>query len=643
MPVSKLVRFCLILSLFPLAARADNPIPVITVTATRIPTPAEKIPAGVTIITKQEFLARGYTTLAQALNAVPGLGVVQSGGPGGEASVFIRGTNSEDVLVLIDGVPANDPSDPNGAFNFGEDILPDIQRIEIIRGPMSGLYGSNAIGGVINLITVQGSGKPHAEITVSGGFPLQTKDSATISGSTGPFDYALSGAIDEEQGFDYTAKRLAVYAGHLDPTRAKSGAVNLGYTPVYGTRVYLIVRARDTDSAFPDLGYPIYDDPDEYGYDTNLFGKFGVKSDLFNGMLTTEAFIARIQDDRHYSNLLDADDPNFATADDYYHGYRTDAQWNNILRLDDYGPAQDSSLQFGVEYINDHAKENVDESGFIETLDNSQHTVSGHFGGQTTLFNRLTLTGAVRDDSVSSFGNAFTGRIGGVLAIPEVDLRLKSSYGTGFLAPSLYDLYGKDNFGYNGNPNLKPETSTSYEAGAEFQYSFVDVSATYFDSNIHDLITTTPDFTSEENVGRARINGVETELVLTPAPWFTADLTYTYTNPENVDAHTQLERRPKNTGSATLTFSPTPAISIVPEIKYIGPFSDYLYADSGYPTGVGYAEPGTIVDLTGTYKISDRFTLFVQGENILGSRFEPVNGLQIPGASILIGVKATIQ
>ena len=109
----------------------------------------------------------------QALTAVPGLGVVQTGGPGGQASVFIRGTNSEDVLVLLDGVPVNDPSDPNGAFNFGDYTLSDIERIEIVRGPMSGLYGSNAIGGVINIITLQGAGAPKVSITAAGGYPAQ--------------------------------------------------------------------------------------------------------------------------------------------------------------------------------------------------------------------------------------------------------------------------------------------------------------------------------------------------------------------------------------------------------------------------------------------------------------------------------------
>ncbi len=652
MPVSVPLRFFLLASSFliaPSLSLADQSVPEMVVTATAVPTLLPDVPAGVTIITQHDIQARGYTTLTQALSAVPGLGVVQSGGAGGQASVFIRGTNSEDVLVLIDGVPANDPSDPNGAFNFGEDTLSDIQRIEIVRGPMSGIYGSGAIGGVINLITLQGSGAPKATIEAAGGFPSQGQGSATVSGSSQGFDYALNGAVDEDSGYDETARRLSVYDGHKDPFRSKRGSLNFGYTPVEGTRVYLVIRARQSDTGYPDLGYPIYDDPDEYGYDTNLFGKFGVKSDLLNGILTTELFVARIEDNRRYSNLLDANDPNYASANDHYNGYRTDVQWNNTLHLPDFGPAAFSSILAGIEYINDTAKENVDESGFLENVNASQHSVAGHLAGQTTVFDRLTLTAALRDDSVSSFGNAFTGRGGAVLAIPEADLHLKASYGTGFLAPSLYDLYGVDNFGYNGNPHLKPEYSEGYEAGAELdlpafgQPDFANLSATYFHNGIRDLITPTPDFSTEQNIGEARINGVETEAVLTPAPWLVADLSYTYTDARDVSDNSQLLRRPENAASATLTISPIPQLTIVPDVKYVGRFTDYLYADDGFPVGDGFAKPGTIADLTVNYMISTNLTVFVQGKNLFNSNFEPVNGLQPPVQSFLFGVRATID
>jgi vitamin B12 transporter len=665
MPISVPLRLCLIACLIPCAAYADDTValdnvtlPEVIVTATRVPTLLPDVPAGVTVITAHDMQARGYTTLAQALSAVPGLGVVQSGGPGEQASVFIRGTNSEDVLVLLDGVPVNDPSGPNGAFNFGNYTLNDVERIEVVRGAMSGLYGSNAIGGVINIITLQGSGAPKASITAAGGFPAQGQGSATISGSSGKFDYALSGAIDEEAGFDYTARRLSAYAANRDPYRSKLGSLNVGYTPVDGTRVSLVVRAQQTDAAFPDLGYPVFDDPNDYDYNTNVFGKLGVTSNLFNGLLTTELFVARIENDLHNLNLLDTSDPNQTSANDHYHGYRTDLQWNNTVHVPDFGPAEYSSVLFGVEYLNDTAKESVDDfdfgSPFIEGVNHSQHSIAGHIGGQTTLFDRLTLTAALRDDAYSSFGNALTGRGGAVLAIPEADLHLKASYGTGFLAPSLFDLYGVDNFGYQGNPNLKAEHSTGYEAGAQVdipafgQPDFLSVSATYFQSTIHDLIefSESADFTSstEENVDKAQISGVETEFALTPATWLKADLTYTYTDARDLTMGTQLLRRPYDAGSATFTINPTPSLSIVPQIGYIGRFRDYLYMDNGYPienaTGVGIAEPGTIVNLTANYTICPQYSVFAEAENLFESKFEPVNGLQIPGQSFLFGIKA---
>jgi vitamin B12 transporter len=557
------------------------------------------------------------------------------------------------VLVLLDGVPVNDPSDANGAFNFGDYTLDDIERIEVVRGPMSGLYGSNAIGGVINIVTVRGAGKPKARFMVAGGWPAQGQGSVAISGAAQKFDYALRGALDEEAGFDATARRLSVYAGQKDPFRSALGSVDLGYTPVAGTRVSVVLRAQQVTSAFPDLGYPIFDDPNEQDKNTNLFGRFGATSELFNGWLTTEGFVARVQNTLHYTNLLDANDPNAVAADDAYHGDRTDAQWNNVLRLPDVAAASQTSVPFGVEYSDDSSNERVNETQagfpFIETVHASQHAVAGHVGAQTILAGRLTVTAAVRDDAVSSFGQALTGRLGGVLSLPEADMRLKASWGTGFLAPSLFDLYGVDNYGYRGNPHLKAETSTGYEAGPAFlipgfgRDEAVGVSVTYFASSIRDLIAVTPDFQSEENIGRANIDGVESEVSFDPADWVSADVTYTYTRAVDAQTKAALLRRPQNAGAVSVTVSPVAGLRVTPQVQYVGRFVDYLYGNDGYPTGDGWARPGVIFNLAADERISDRLTLFAAGKNLFNSRFEPVNGLQSPGASLLLGVRASLE
>ncbi len=164
----------------------------IVVTATRIPTPEAQIASSITVITADDIATRQDQTLPDVLKDVPGLNVVQTGGPGGQTSVFMRGTDSNHVKVLVDGIDVGDPSSPNGAFDFGQFLTPDIDRIEVLRGPQSGLYGSDAIGGVINVITRSGSGPAQFTAALEGGSFDTFNQTGGVSGSTGPFHYAAN-------------------------------------------------------------------------------------------------------------------------------------------------------------------------------------------------------------------------------------------------------------------------------------------------------------------------------------------------------------------------------------------------------------------------------------------------------------------
>src|SRR6185437_4501694 len=233
-------------SIITIPAFADDAViqQEIVVTATRVPTPVLDIPAGVSVIDRQTIEQRGYTTLTEALSAVPGIRVSQSGGPGGNASVFVRGTSSNAVLVLRDGMPLNDASDSSGAFNFGVDTLADVERIEVIRGPMAALYGSGAIGGVLNLISRQGR-EPGLHVTtdLASGYPAQVRGNVVASGVDGPIDYAAIFEGQTQRGYDTTPQRMSIYRGIPDPYRSATGTLNLGYTPVDGTRLSLFLRA----------------------------------------------------------------------------------------------------------------------------------------------------------------------------------------------------------------------------------------------------------------------------------------------------------------------------------------------------------------------------------------------------------------
>ena len=285
----------------PPAEQPDATVPPVVVTATRVPTPAIDIPAGVTVITRQDIETYRYNTLVDALRSVPGLRVAQSGGPGGQASVFIRGTNSDAVLVLRDGMPINDASDSDGAFNFGIDTLADVQRIEIIRGPMAALYGSGAIGGVINLITRRGTEEgAHWEGDLSGGYPAQIRGSAVASGIEGPVDYALVLESQSQRGYDTTPQRESIYTGVPQGYRDRLATLNLGYTVVPGTRVSLLLRAHESLFGFNELGDPTFDDSNASGTDDNLLGRIGVTSNLFGGTYQTSLLLGREQEDRRY-------------------------------------------------------------------------------------------------------------------------------------------------------------------------------------------------------------------------------------------------------------------------------------------------------------------------------------------------------
>jgi vitamin B12 transporter len=628
-------------------------LPEQVVTATRIPTLADQVAAGVTVIDRQEIETRGYTTLADALAAVPGLTVVQSGGQGGNASVFIRGTNSNHVLVLRDGVPVNDPSDPNSAFNFGVDTLADVERIEVIRGPMSGLYGSGAVGGVINLITRKGTEGTHGTAELAGGLPRTGKAGASLYGVQGKVDYSVALQSYSTIGFDDTPQRESVYTGHRDGYRAQLATINLGVTPIEGTRIYGMLRYHTATFGLDELGSPAYDATDYTGRDNSFLGRVGVSSKLFDGRWETDLSVARLATLRRYSEPLEAADPNEVEGLSRYKGMRTDILWNNTVHLPDAGPAAAGALTFGLEHQRDSSSSDLNESfaGFPYVSDVRAHAnhTAGYAGLQSTLFNRFVATAAVREESATYGGSAFTWRLGGVLRLPEVWSRLKASYGTSFRAPSLYELFGVDSFGYVGNPNLKAERSEGWEAGwavdipAPERRDAATVEVTYFANRIHDLIQTVyaPDYLSstEQNIALARISGVETSLTLRPVAWAQAVLAWTYTSAHD-ETGTLLLRRPRNQASANLRMTPLPGLTIAPELVYSSGAWDYLVDDEGFPAGQGLTKSGLIFNLAVTYELTPRITLFVDARNIGDSRFEPASGYQIPGPSFLAGVRA---
>jgi len=635
-------------------------LPELAVTATRIPTPLERIPASVTVIDRQAIQERGYTTLSEALATVPGFRLVQSGGLGQVASGFARGANSRQVLVLMNGVPMNDPSDPNGSFNFGNELLGDVERIEVVRGPVSSLYGSAAIGGVVNLITRSAPADrvaaPYFE--VAGGSNATVRGVAGVGGTVGAMDYQITGQSLSTRGSNTVAPRFWQNAGERDGLRAAIITARLGLTLgetsagsfLGRTRIEGLVRGRENTLGLDNVPN---DDPNFTGRDRSWFGYLRSATDLAGGAWTTGFTVSGSQIRRRYTDLPDTANP-FTSADDLYRGSRGQASWDNTLRLPDAGALTDISVLFGAQLENETANSANGSAFFRSTVNASQQSVAGYGSVQGRLFQRLDLTAGARQDSPDGFDGFTSWRLGGVLALPEISSRLRAAAGTSFKAPALFQRFGTIPGFFQGNPNLRPENGFSWEAGIETDIApWLTVSGLYYDSRIKNLINYNQSFTTLVNVDSARIRGGEFSVTLRPANWVSLTGAWTVQEARDTTSDLPLPRRPRHIASVSARFSaPVPwdagtnaRIVVVPELLYTGPspegaFARYANDGTSIPTS-GYNKPGTVLNLTATVPIRERMAGFLEIRNLGNSRFEPANGFVIPGRTAVAGLRAS--
>ena len=633
----------------PMAARAQqptptpSPLPETIVTATRIPTPEERVPAAITILTRQDIEERGYQTLAEALRGVAGINLVQQGGPGQPASAFFRGTNSNHVLVLLDGVPLNDPSEPNGAFNFGNDLLFDVERIEVVRGPASSLYGSGAIGGVVNLITRRATpGRAvQAYGEVAGGTERTLRGGLGVMGQVGAVDYLVSGNGLQTRGFDVTPPRLAGDTGERDGLLARAGTARLGVQVDAGTRVEALLRWRENQLDYDNVPR---DDPNLDSTDRRWYGQLRGETTLLGGAWTTGLRVAVTQDRRVYVNQPD---PRSASnTRDTYEGERTTLDWGNRVTLPDAGPLTASAVAFGATFTEDRVESGFGTGAFRTRTDASAGAAAVHGGWQARLGERLDLSLGLRYDEAEDFDGFTSWRAGVVYALPELSSRILLSGGTAFRAPTLYQRFGRSS-SFTGNVNLRPEESTGWEIGFETDVpglgrpNLATFSATWFENSIRNLIVANRTFTTLENLQRAEIEGAELGLTLRLAAWLELQGSWTVTDATNAANGQRLARRPENTYGFSARIAPLPGLVIVPALVAASQHVDFVYPSAGQPGfgRTGNSPGGQVWNLTVTYAATEQISVFAEARNLTDSGYEAANGFVTPGRSLLVGTR----
>jgi vitamin B12 transporter len=601
------------------AAGADE----VVVTATRIPTPESQVASSISIITGDEIEARQLQTLPDVLKDVPGLNVVRSGGPGGQTSVFMRGTNSDHTKVFVDGIDVNDPSSPNASFDFGQFLTQDIAKVEVLRGPQSGLYGSDAIGGVINIITKSGSGPASVVARAEAGTFDTFNQSVGLAGSADGFHYTAniehfhSGATPvtpldlltpgEQRIDDYYDNRTASTKLGLN----LSDDFDLGLVGRY-TDTHL----RNTGENFAT--FPGTPDSAQSAYHTRQYYTRGTAHlALFDGHFEQTLGVA-------YSNLESSSTTPDGPPSDYS---------GNRLKLDWQGNAQltrDEILVLGAEHQKDEITNPISagtsiDSGYAEL----QSAVAGVF------FNSLS----VRYDANDRFGSKVTYRFAPAYLIGATGTKLKASVGSGFKAPTLSEMFQNfPNFGFFGNPNLRPETSVGYDLGFEQRLAdSVQFGATYFRNDIKNLITDNADFTSYANVGRAVTDGVESFASYQPMQALTLRADYTFTQAYDDILHEVLLRRPKHKASVMAEWRPTGKLSIAPSVLYVGSWIDGN-RDFSIPrlTAGGY----TVANVAASYDLTDTLSIFGRVDNLTGRHYEEPVGFLQPSRGVYAGVKA---
>ena len=624
----------LILSSSAISASAQNqnslsvPPENVVVTATRIATPIDQVASSITVIDAANIDARQQRSLPDVLRDVPGLNLVQAGGLGGQASIFMRGSNSNHTKVLVDGIEDSDPSKPNGAYDFGKFNSADIARVEVLRGPQSGLYGSDAIGGVVNVITKSGNGPLAISATAEGGSFDTFNQSATISGSEDAFHYRASLAHLHAGATPVTPldllppgqKRNDDFFDNVTASTKLgydlSDSFDLGFVGRYSNSL-----SKVTGDAFDPVSFASFPSPLQTRIDTLSYNAGATAHLVLGSVDQTIGF--------GYSSTVTSDmDPDNGPIPSS--GDRIKLDWQGQIAI-----ADGQTLVLGAETTRDAV--HVPLSAGITTnagYGELQSSFPSLVGG-VDLHNSIS----VRHDSNSRFGDRTTWHVAPVLTVTPTDTRLHASYGTGFKAPSLVQLFEDfPAFFFFANPNLKPETSEGYDIGLDQALFGVTGGVTWFHNDIRNLIATDPvTFSTNINIGRARTEGLETYLAWQPFDTLKLRADYTYTEARDVIQHQELVRRPKTKISANARWQATEALSLDVSMLYVGSWID---GSRDFSVSHLNAHPYMTADIAASYALTDNLALTGRIGNLFDKSYQNPVGFLQPERAFYAGIKA---
>jgi vitamin B12 transporter len=628
----------------------------VVVTATKTEVPLRNVAASVTVITKEEIEARQATEIPSLLREVPGLNLTQQGSRGSTTTVFPRGGNSNFNLVLIDGMKVNDAG---GFFDFSDLSTDNIERIEIIRGPQSALYGADAMGSVIQIFTKKGKGPPRIETSFAGGNLNTFEEKVNLSGNAERVGYSLAvGRVDTDGSLPINnAFRETTVSGRLDYQVEK--ALDLNVT----------VRYTDSEFQFPtgvagDQFEPL--DPNQSS-DRQRLVVSGKASHSLTPWWQQTVQIGWYQQNFAFDDRFDpCCDFSTLQSRNEEQRFSLDYFWN-LAAPTVLGISNLVTAGFAYEWQGFDQRTDATDTPFPFSSSNSDSRDNKAFYLQNQLEwqKRLFLTAGFRVDDNSTFGTQVTPRVSAAYVTPVTETKIRGSYGEGIKEPTFIDIFGDGSEFSRGNVNLQPERSRSWEIGLDQSVlkGFADLSATYFHQRFEDLITAVfvPEppsgFFRAENLRSASAEGVEVAARMRPGFGLTVSGTYTYLETKVLDdggvesvavqEGKPLIRRPKHSGSLSFDHVWNRLHSNL-TATFVGDRPDVFFDPVTFQSQRVTAQGYTTVDLAASYLLlKDRLhlrelTAFGKILNLFDKKYEPISGFSAPGITFLLGLKGSL-
>lgn len=609
----------------------------VVVTATRVETPVKEAAGSVTVVTSDDLWKSKKTTVLEALSEILGISAVQSGGMGGAASVFLRGANSEHTLIMLDGVELNDPISPSRSYDLAHFPIDNIERIEIMRGPQSTLYGSDAIGGLINIVTRKGEGRPKITLTAGGGSHGTMANHLQAGGGGKVMNYSLGLAHFQTHGISAAA---ADYRGNTEKDGYRNLALSarLGLNLKQNMELDLILRGLDARTDIDNFGGDYGDDPNSLQEYCSLFLKGQFRTLSLSNRLEQKLGIAYIRSRRDHKNPEDFSHP-FDSEEGYFRSGLFKADWQNNLFLH-----SSHTLTAGLEYELEQGESEYHSRGMWGPFTSlfphrNSKSLGVYLQDRIRLGGRFFATAGVRLDRHSRSGWSLTYRLAPAYFIEGTRTRLKANLGTGFKSPSLYQLYAPASlWGPVGNSRLLPEKSLSWEAGIEQELAGgkVLLGGLYFSNEFRNLI----DFDFRHgyiNIGESYTRGVELLAEMRPAAGFSLKTNFARMDARDRRSRLRLLRRPRQKFAATLDYSFLHRWQVSISFLHTGEREDMDF--SAWPAARVILPSYNLMNASLSFDLSSHIQLFGRFDNIFNARYEMIKGYGTLGFTALAGAR----